>query len=106
MADSERRAAAAEEKSSEEDHGADGDRWSDSAVKEERRRLCEQMSSEGSERAARLGFVRPDNEGRSTGKDVQSSLTVRGPSELRPASSVTIQLRWPPLSSRSLSGSV
>lgn len=37
-----------------------------------------------------------DNEGWSTGKDVQSSLTVCVPSELRPVSSVTIQLLWPP----------
>lgn len=48
-----------------------------------------------------------DNEGWSTGKDVQSSLTVCVPSELRPVSSVTIQLLWPPsappLSSWSLS---
>lgn len=48
-----------------------------------------------------------DNEGWSTGKDVQSSLTVCVPSELRPVSSVTIQLFWPPsappLSSWSLS---
>lgn len=72
-------------------------------MKEERRRcrLREQMSSEGSERAARPAFVRPlsprrDNEGRSSGKDVQSSLTVCVPSELRPVSSVTIQLPWPP----------
>lgn len=48
-----------------------------------------------------------DNEGWSTGKDVQSSLTVCAPSELSPVSSVTIQLLWPPsappLSSWSLS---
>lgn len=48
-----------------------------------------------------------DNEGWSSGKDVQSSLTVCVPSELRPVSSVTIQLLWPPsappLSSWSLS---
>lgn len=37
-----------------------------------------------------------DNEGWSSGKDVQSSLTVCVPSELRPVSSVTIQLLWPP----------
>lgn len=71
-------------------------------MKEEWRRcrLREQMSSEGSERAARPAFVRPlsprrDNEGRSSGKDVQSSLTVCVPSELRPVSSVTIQLPGP-----------
>lgn len=39
---------------------------------------------------------RRDNEGWSFGKDVQSSLTVCVPSELRSVSSFTIQLLWPP----------
>lgn len=49
------------------------------------------------ERAAFVtGSPHRDNEGWSAGNDVQSSLTVCVPSELRAVSSVTIQLLWPP----------